>query len=245
MTSSGPPPELAAVPSPAMSGSTGPDLVNPFAGVADVGRLRAAADALTAVAGDLNQDWALTSLQTGPESPRIAAIREITEVVVRRRNWAVAQLAGLRHEMRRHGPMVLDPALLPDPMAAPRPGTGGSSVLPVVTAAATSAGGMSTGHVWMPPQRHGPACVHQHTSVVVLVLFGRALTVWWDDHGTLHELPQESGQHLFMPPGVPYGVLNPHPMPLVAVICRDNPVFDADTETRPDLTPYLRDRCGA
>jgi len=233
----------APAPDPASAGTNPAEggLVNPFAGVTDVGRLRAVIDALTGLVEEVNQDTAVMAPPRGVDPPRIAGIREVKVLALRRRQWALAQLAGLRHESRPHGPRVLDPAVLSD-RAATTSSQVGYSVVPVVTAANTPAGGVSTGYLWMPPQHYAPACVHHHTSVVVLVLSGAAVTVWWDDHGDRHELAHEPGQHLSMPPGVPHALINPHPAPLIAVKFRDNPLFHADTEACPALTPAREHR---
>jgi uncharacterized RmlC-like cupin family protein len=128
-------------------------------------------------------------------------------------------------------PVVLDPAELTGGMMSRQ----GQPLLPVITSHVAPTHGLSSAQVWMPPFHTSKAHVHCFTGVGVLVLQGRAVTLWWDEDSELHELPQTAGQHLFIPYGVPHAAINPHGVPVIAAEFRTNPVFDADNELLPHL----------
>jgi len=135
-------------------------------------------------------------------------------------------------------PVVLDPAHLTGGMLSRQ----GQPLTPVITAGAAPTRGLSSAQVWMPPRHTSRAHLHHHTGVAVLVLHGTAITLWWDDGGHLHELPQTAGQHLFIPPGVVHAAINPYDVPVIAAEFRDNPVFNADNELMPALDAQVAAR---
>jgi uncharacterized RmlC-like cupin family protein len=137
-------------------------------------------------------------------------------------------------------PVVLDPATLASLMSHQ-----GQPLVPVITTDAAPTLGLSSAQVWMPPWHTSRAHLHYHTGVGVLVLQGAAVTLWWDEHGVRHELPQLAGQHLFIPAGVPHAAINPHDVPVVAAEFRDNPVFNADNELLPELDDQVAARLAA
>lgn len=137
-------------------------------------------------------------------------------------------------------PVVLDPATLAGLMSHQ-----GQPLVPVITSGAAATLGLSSAQVWMPPWHTSRAHLHHHTGVGVVVLQGAAVTLWWDKHGVRHELPQQAGQHLFIPAGVPHAAINPHDVPVVAAEFRDNPVFSADNELLPELEDQVVARLAA
>lgn len=146
-----------------------------------------------------------------------------------RRQLVHSQLRKVTPKTSRR-PMVFDPARLDGLMSRQ-----GQPLTPVITSDVAATDGLSSAQVWMPPHHTSFAHVHHHTGVGVLVLQGRAITLWWDSHGEMHELPQMAGQHLFIPHGVPHAAINPHNVPVVAAEFRSNPVFNSDNELLPDL----------
>jgi len=140
---------------------------------------------------------------------------------------------------RRH-PVVFDPTQLGGVMSRQ-----GQPLTPVITSDVASTDGLSSAQVWMPPHHTSFAHVHHHTGVGLVVMQGRAITLWWDEDGRMHELPQVAGQHLFIPHGVPHAAINPHEVPVVAAEFRSNPVFNADNQLLPDLDDAVAARLQA
>lgn len=157
------------------------------------------------------------------------------ELIDRRRRCALDRLAQLAtFDPPRH-PVVLDPfdrAVLHS--------TQGQPLAPVITAPAVATQGLSSANVWMAPDHAANAHVHYCTDVGVLVLYGHAVTVWWDQQGERHETQQGPLQHLLIPRGVPHAAINRGSLPVVAVEFRSNPVFDADNQCLPALQPAVR-----
>jgi len=155
---------------------------------------------------------------------------EVRAMLERRRRFVQGQLDLAKPSPRERRPMVFDPARLDGLMSRQ-----GQPLTPVITSDVAATEGLSSAQVWMPPHHTSFAHVHHHTGVGVLVLQGRAITLWWDTDGELHELPQMAGQHLFIPHGVPHAAINPHTVPVVAAEFRSNPVFNSDNQLLPDL----------
>ena len=179
-------------------------------------RLRVVCDVLTGLVDDL-----------GPETLTAAELRDL---LVHRRDLVLSQLDDLSRASTDRRPVVLDPAQLSGLMSRQ-----GQPLTPVITAEVAPTDALSSAEVWMPPRHTSFAHVHHHTGVGVLVLQGKAITLWWDEKGRLHELPQVAGQHLFIPHGVPHAAINPHEVPVVAAEFRSNPVFNADNVLLPGL----------
>jgi uncharacterized RmlC-like cupin family protein len=195
-----------------------------FADTTDPLHLRVVYDVLTGLVDDLDPADKVT-------------VAELRELLVHRRQQVQSQLAGAMPAMKGRRPVVLDPARLDGLMSRQ-----GQPLTPVITSEVASTHGLSSAQVWMPPHHTSFAHVHRHTGVGVLVLQGRAITLWWDEDGEMHELPQVAGQHLFIPHGVPHAAINPHPVPVVAAEFRSNPVFNADNELLPGLEPEVAAR---
>lgn len=187
-------------------------------------QLRVVFDVLTGLVNDLDPDAMVTAA-------------ELRELLVSRRQQVQSQLEGGSPPLKGRRPVVLDPARLDGLMSRQ-----GQPLTPVITSDVASTQGLSSAQVWMPPHHTSFAHVHYHTGVGVLVLQGRAITLWWDEDGEMHELPQVAGQHLYIPHGVPHAAINPHPVPVVAAEFRSNPVFNADNELLPGLEPEVAAR---
>lgn len=177
-------------------------------------RLRVTCDVLSGVVDDLDADP--------------ADVGHVRARLIRRRDAVRAQLRDGGATGDRQ-PVVLDPTRLGGLMSRQ-----GQPLAPVITADVAPTDGLSSAQVWMPPRHVSLAHVHHHTGVGVLVLQGKAITLWWDEDDLMHELSQDAGQHLFIPHGVPHAAVNPHGVPVVAAEFRDNPVFNADNELLPD-----------
>jgi uncharacterized RmlC-like cupin family protein len=162
--------------------------------------------------------------------PAEVGTADLRTILLRRRQLVQTRIDELVPQTKRRRPVVLDPARLTGLMSRQ-----GQPLTPVITAEGAPTHGLSSAQVWMPPHHTSFAHVHHHTGVGVLVLQGRAITLWWDEDGELHELPQVAGQHLFIPPGVPHAAINPHTTPVVAAEFRNNAVFNADNELLPTL----------
>ncbi|HEY3260837.1 MAG TPA: hypothetical protein VGJ95_11325 [Pseudonocardiaceae bacterium] len=162
--------------------------------------------------------------------PEMVTAAQLRDLLVHRRDLVQSQLDHLAKASTGRRPVVLDPAQLSGLMSRQ-----GQPLTPVITAEVAPTEGLSSAQVWMPPRHTSFAHVHHHTGVGVLVLQGKAITLWWDEKGRMHELPQFAGQHLFIPHGVPHAAINPHQVPVVAAEFRSNPVFNADNELLPDL----------
>jgi len=164
----------------------------------------------------------------------------LRELLLRRRQQVQDRLNDITPSRRDRRPVVLDPGLLAGQMSRQ-----GQPLTPVITADVAATDALSSAQVWMPPHHTSFAHVHHHTGVSVLVMQGRAITLWWDEDGEMHELPQFAGQHLFIPHGVPHAAINPHPVPVVAAEFRSNPVFNADNELLPALDAVVAARMAA
>jgi|GEM_PF-3419007 len=165
---------------------------------------------------------------------------DLRATLVNRRQAVLSRLTSQRSAAVQRRPVVLDPAGMAGTMSHQ-----GQALVPVITTGAAPTLGLSSAQVWMPPWHTSRAHVHHHTGVGVLVLQGTAITLWWDEDGQRHELPQQAGQHLFIPAGVPHAAINPHEVPVVAAEFRDNPVFNADNHLLPDLEPQVAESCSA
>jgi len=209
-----------------------------FEGISDPAYLRAAADSLAALISEINEDAQVISGVPGADAPRAAGMRAVRHLAMRRRDAALAQLDQLRGPApAQRRPVVLDPARLGGVLSRQ-----GQPLTPVITANVAPTVGLSSAQVWMPPHHTSKAHVHHHTGVGVLVLHGTAITLWWDEDGVLHELPQTAGQHLFIPHGVPHAAINPHDVPVIAAEFRDNPIFNADNELLPAWDEHVQAR---
>jgi len=162
--------------------------------------------------------------------PAAADAADLRARLAHLRRQVHSRLATIMPTTAGRRPVVLDPAHLTGLMSEQ-----GQPLTPVITSDVAPTVGLSSAQVWMPPRHTSFAHVHHHTGVGVLVLQGRAITLWWDDDGRLHELPQVAGQHLFIPHGVPHAAINPHAVPVMAAEFRANPVFNADNELLPHL----------
>lgn len=169
--------------------------------------------------------------------PSITSAADLRKLLIHRRQLVQARLDDLLANNGQRRPVVLDPTLLSGHMSRQ-----GQPLTPVITADAAPTHGLSSAQVWMPPGHTSFAHVHRHTGVGVLVMQGSAITLWWDEDGKMHELPQVAGQHLYIPHGVPHAAINPHTVPVVAAEFRSNPVFNADNELLPDLDPVVAAR---
>jgi len=178
----------------------------------------------------------LTGLM-GELEPTVAGAADAWARLAHRRQQVQAQLRQLEVVPVGRRPLVFDPVRL-----AGITSRQGQPLVPVITSEVAPTFGLSSAQVWMPPQHTSFAHVHHHTGVGVLVLQGRAVTLWWDEHGEMHELPQVAGQHLFIPYGVPHAAINPHTVPAVAAEFRSNPVFNADNDLLPDLDEQVAAR---
>lgn len=195
----------------------------PQDGMADATHLRLVYDVLTGLVDDID--------------PQTATAAELRALLIRRKRLVQSQLDDAARAAGQRRPVVLDPARLDGLMSRQ-----GQPLTPVITAGVAATDGLSSAQVWMPPHHTSFAHVHHHTGVGVLVMQGKAITLWWDEDGRMHELPQDAGQHLFIPHGVPHAAINPHDVPVVAAEFRSNPVFNADNELLPDLDAVVAAR---
>jgi uncharacterized RmlC-like cupin family protein len=182
----------------------------------DPQHLRVMFDTLTGLVDDLD--------------PTRVTVTDLREFLMNRRRMVQKQLDDLRTATTSRRPVVLDPADLSGLMSRQ-----GQPLTPVISSDVAPTFGLSSAQVWMPPHHTSFAHVHHHTGVGVLVLQGSAITLWWDEDGDMHELPQVAGQHLYIPHGVPHAAINPHEVPVVAAEFRSNAVFNADNQLLPDL----------
>ncbi|HEY0640832.1 MAG TPA: cupin domain-containing protein [Pseudonocardiaceae bacterium] len=169
--------------------------------------------------------------------PATLSVLDMRAMLLRRRQSLLDRLAAVNPTPPNRRPVVLDPSKLNGHMSRQ-----GQPLTPVITSEVAPTLGLSSAQVWMPPHHTSFAHVHRHTGVSVLVMQGSAITLWWDENGDLHELPQGPGQHLYIPHGVPHAAINPHNVPVVAAEFRSNPVFNADNELLPDLDPTVAAR---
>lgn len=208
---------------------------NVYREVADIEYLRAAVDALSGLVAELDGDPEVTSSIPGAARPPLAGQRAVRALALRRRQWAVDRISELVGRTTHRHPVVLDPA---DWTAIQS--TQGQPLTPLITTGAADTAGLSSAHVWMPPGHVSYAHVHHHTDVGVVVLEGKAITLWWDGQGAMHELLQHAGQHLLIPFGVPHAAINPFGQPVVATEWRSNRIFNADNERMPALDAEVR-----
>ncbi len=194
--------------------------------IADPMHLRLVYDVLTDLVDDLD--------------PAVATVTDLRTLLIRRRQVVQDQLDGVLRASGGRRPVVLDPAKLSGLMSRQ-----GQPLTPVISSDSASTEGLSSAQVWMPPHHTSYAHVHHHTGVGVLVMQGKAITLWWDEDGRMHELPQAAGEHLFIPHGVPHAAINPHDVPVVAAEFRSNPVFNADNILLPDLDQEVTARMAA
>jgi len=169
--------------------------------------------------------------------PARGPVTDLRKLLENRRQAVQSRLDDVMVAAKGRRPVVLDPAQLAGLMSRQ-----GQPLTPVITSDVASTDGLSSAQVWMPPHHTSFAHVHHHTGVGVLVLQGKAITLWWDDDGGMHELPQVAGQHLFIPHGIPHAAINPHEVPVVAAEFRSNPVFNADNELLPRLDAEVATR---
>lgn len=169
--------------------------------------------------------------------PAEVTVADLRTLLLQRRQLVQTRLDELMTEAKDRRPVVLDPARLVGVMSRQ-----GQPLTPLISSDVAPTHGLSSAQVWMPPHHTSFAHVHRDTGVGVLVLQGRAITLWWDAKGEMHELPQSAGQHLYIPNGVPHAAINPHTVPVVAAEFRSNPVFNADNELLPDLDPVVSAR---
>ena len=212
-------------------------ICNVYGEVGDVDYLRATVDALSGLVEEVDTDPAVTSATPGADQPRLAGKRAVRVVALRRRQWALDRLTELIVNRPKRRPVVLDPA-----DRASRLSSQGQPLTPLVTTGSADTVGLSSAQVWMPPGHVSHAHVHHHTDVGVVVLQGKAITLWWDSQGVLHELVQHTGQHLHIPPGVAHAAINPFSQPVVAAEWRSNRIFNADNERIPALDGDVRAR---
>jgi uncharacterized RmlC-like cupin family protein len=140
---------------------------------------------------------------------------------------------------KRH-PVVLDPAARPT-----TPSKQGQPIAELVTASTAATVDLSSAEVRMQAQHVARAHVHHHTGLLLVMLEGRAITLWWDEDGVMHELPQRARQHLYMPAGVPHAAVNPFDVPVVAAEIRASPIFGVDNDLLPDLDATVSGRMAA
>jgi uncharacterized RmlC-like cupin family protein len=115
----------------------------------------------------------------------------------------------------------------------------GQPLIPVITTSTVRGNGLSSAEVRMPALHISKAHVHHHTDIILVVTTGRAVTLWWDDSGTMHRLPQHAGQHLFIPRLVPHAAINPGRVETVGVEIRSSRDFNTDNELLPELDPHV------
>jgi len=208
---------------------------NEFSGITDPAYLRAAADALTGLIEEIDQDPEVASDVPGVDLPRAAGQRAVKAMALRRRQRALTQLAHLHNtDEADPRPVVLDPATLISIDSVQ-----GQPLTPVITAHTR---GLSSAKVWMAPGHRARAHHHDHTDIGVVVIEGTAITLWWYRDGTRHELVQRAGQHLHIPATVPHAAINPYGTPVIALEFRNNPVFNADNHCLPGLDGEVADR---
>lgn len=158
--------------------------------------------------------------------------------LVEARNDARRQLTDTRS--RAGQPVVVDAMNFEAVMSGQ-----GHPMTPLITSDRVGTADLSTAEVRMQPRRAARAHVHLHTGVAVVLLVGQAVTVWWDDDGTMHEIMQLPFQHLYIPAGVPHAALNPFSQPLVAAVARANVDCLADNELLPNLDADIAARMSA
>jgi uncharacterized RmlC-like cupin family protein len=210
---------------------------NMYREVADIEYLRAVIDALTGLVAEIEIDPEVTSSIPGVDRPRVAGQRAVRALALRRRQWAVDRVTQLIGKTAHRCPVMLDPI-----DQAPILSTQGQPLTPLITTGTAGTTSLSSAQVWMPPGHVSHAHVHLHTDVGIVVLQGKAITLWWDVAGVMHEFLQSAGQHLHIPFGTPHAAVNPFGQPVVATEWRSNRIFNADNERIPALDAEVRAR---
>jgi uncharacterized RmlC-like cupin family protein len=182
----------------------------------DPAHLRLLSDVLTSLAKDFDV------------LPPDVDADEVRRFLLQRRDEARAQAQDLLPRTRR--PVVLDPEARPAVQSRQ-----GQPLVELITARTATTVDLSSAEVRMQARHVARAHVHHHTGLLLVVLRGRAITLWWDEDGAMHELPQRPRQHLYMPPGVPHAAVNPYRVPVVAAEVRASPIFGEDNDLLPDL----------
>jgi uncharacterized RmlC-like cupin family protein len=168
----------------------------------------------------------------------IAGLHEAKSMAMQNIRYAKCRLDQLRKLAPAGRPVLVEPDGLPVYSSQ------GESLSPVVSRPMVAAVGLSSAEVWIPPGQAAHAHVHYDSDVIMLVRDGEAVTMWWDEHGDLHEVHQTVGQHLHIPHGVPHAMLNVGVRPVIASEFHGNAVFDADDHRLDQLAPVVAARLG-
>jgi len=198
--------------------------------VEDPTYLRFVINELFRIVADIDQVIEVAAALPDLDIERAVGAQQAKSTIMDRIRQAKHRLDEIRSTERERRPMVLDPSALPSIISHQ-----GQPLTPIITAPHAATRGISSADVWMPPGHAAYAHVHLETDVIVMVRDGKAITLWWDEQGEMHELPQGPGQHLFIPRGVPHAAINIGSRPVTASEFRSNPVFDADNHRLPDL----------
>lgn len=201
-----------------------------FRDVDDLAYLRFVINELFKIVADIDQVIEATNGLPDFDIERAAGAQEAKSMIMRRIRHAKHRLDELQRDAPERRPLVLDPGALPSMLSHQ-----GQPLTPIVSAPYAATAGISSADVWMPPGHAAYAHVHLETDIIVMVRDGHAITLWWDEQGAMHELPQRAGQHLFIPRGVPHAAINIGNRPVTASEFRSNPVFDADNHRLPEL----------
>jgi uncharacterized RmlC-like cupin family protein len=110
----------------------------------------------------------------------------------------------------------------------------GQPLCPMVTEPHVSGTPISSAQVWMPPGHIANVHVHDETWVIVVVLFGGAVTLQWDFNGDISAVHHRPGDHVVIPAGVPHTAVCTVG-PVIAIEARSNGTFDADNRLLPEL----------
>jgi len=201
--------------------------------------LRTAINELFSLIVDI--DCMIDAASNPPEAhpQHIAGLHEAKSMAMQNIRYAKRRLDQLRKLAPAGRPALVEPDGLPVYSDE------GESLSPVVSRPMVAAAGISSAEVWMPPGQAAHAHVHFDSDVIVLVRDGEAVTLWWDEHGELHEVRQTVGQHLHIPRGVPHAVLNLGERPVIASEFHSNAVFDADDHRLDHLTHMVAARLRA
>ena len=192
----------------------------------DLGHLGVAYDVLTGLVEELD--------------PANVDPADVWARLVRCRQAVANQLRQASAASNGRRPIVLDPARLAQMMSRQ-----GQPLTPVITVGVGPMAALSSAEVRMPPHWISRAHVHHHTDVGLVLLRGQAVTLWWDDHATMHELRQLPGQHLLIPHGIVHAAINPVDEVTVGAEFRSNPDFGADTDLIAELQPQVTTRMAA
>ncbi|MGL5909304.1 MAG: cupin domain-containing protein [Phycicoccus sp.] len=192
-------------------------------------QLAAQADVLDDVLGDIDTVLATWAETPGVEMLDLRLPHQLRDLVLRRGRAARRDLAG--HEPGNRRPVVVTPGGHVSRMSVQ-----GQPVVEAATAPGTATRGISSGELWMPPGHTSKAHVHRHTDVIVRVLHGSTLTLWWDSDNTMQEPVRASaGDHLHIPAGVPHAAWNDGPVPAIGAEFRASDRFAADVVPLPEL----------